>query len=74
MKKIFAEIFTDALGRPEVKNVLGVPALAAGLVLGALGLVRVVPIDWTGWGIYMGFAAGLVTVTAIADAQIDKGA
>lgn len=64
MKNILSEIFTDALGRPEIKNILGVPALTAGLVLGALGLVRIVPMDWTGWGIYMGFSAGLITVTA----------
>jgi len=71
MKNAFTEIFTDALGRPEVKNMVGVPMLITGAVVGILMLIGVVPANLTDWSVYMGFAAGLVTVTAIADAKID---
>ena len=73
---ILKEIFTDAKGRPEIKNILGITATIIGLILGVLMVIGVVPksvIDWTGWIAYMGFASGLIVTTAITDAQIDKG-
>jgi hypothetical protein len=73
MKDFFVHIFTDALGRPEIKMVLGIPAIIAGLVTGVLGFCGVFAMAWTGWSIYMGFCLGLVTATAVADAKIDAG-
>ena len=70
--KFFAEIFTDSAGRPEIKMILGVPAIIAGLVTGALGFCGVFAMAWTGWSIYMGFCLGLVTATAVADAHLDS--
>lgn len=67
-----SEIFTDALGRPEIKIIIGVPALVAGLIVGLLMLLGKVPSEWAGWSIYMAFASGLLVTTAVADAKIDK--
>lgn len=66
------EIFTDAKGRLEIKNIIGIPAIVAGLVMGLLGLFWI-KIDWTSWSIFMGFASGLIVTTTVADAVIDKG-
>ena len=68
-----AEIFTDAKGRPEIKMLLGVPAVIVGLVIGALMLLGKVAKDWTGWGAFMGVAVGLIITNAVTDAAIDKG-
>jgi hypothetical protein len=62
-------IFTDALGRPEVKMMLGVP-----LFIGAQ--VYVITIGAPGLGVYSvitGTALTLMGITAYGDAQIDKG-
>lgn len=69
MKKFFAwlgQVFTDALGRPEVKMVLGVPTFIAAIVY----------VFWTGNIPVAGFVAAnaltLMGFTALADAAIDK--
>ena len=68
-----AEIFTDAKKRPEIKMILGVPAVFIGLVVGVLMLIGKVSKDWTGWGAFMGVAVGLIITNAVTDAAIDKG-
>ncbi len=68
-----AEIFTEAKKRPEIKMILGVPAVFIGLVVGVLMLIGKVTKDWTGWGAFMGVAVGLIITNAVTDAAIDKG-
>jgi hypothetical protein len=65
-------VFTDYLKRPEIKNIIGVPATIIGLVLGALGYCKVIPVDWIGWGAWMGVAVGLIVTTAVQDSKGDK--
>jgi hypothetical protein len=72
MKEFFKQIFTDAKGRPEIKNVIGIPATIAGLIVGGLMICGIVAQAWSGWLTYMGFAVGLLVTTAAADAAIDK--
>lgn len=65
MKKFFIEIFTDALGRPEVKMILGIPAFIVAVVYGAI--VR----DWIGYAAIMGTALTLIGFVTAGDAAID---
>lgn len=71
MKKFFAwisQVFTDALGRPEVKMVLGVPTFLAAIVyVFATGNIPVA-------GFVAANALTLMGFTALADAAIDKAA
>jgi uncharacterized membrane protein len=62
------EIFTDALDRPEIKNILGVPIIIAAVVYG------LVTRDWVGFGALFGAGSGLLVATTVADAKIDAGA
>jgi hypothetical protein len=69
MAKFFAwlgGIFTDALGRPEVKMMLGVP-LAVTAVAYGMGSR-----DWIGFGALAGVALTLMGITAGGDAVIDR--
>jgi hypothetical protein len=68
------EPFTDALGRPEIKNIIGIPVLIAGFVFAFLGMLKVVPFDLGIWSTVMAFAVGLLVTTAVADAKIDASA
>ena len=66
IKASFAQVFTDAAGRPEVKVVLGVPILlAAAIYLLAGG-------DLARFGALSGVGLSLLGVTAAADASYDK--
>lgn len=66
MKQFFKEIFTDAAGRPEVKMILGVPMAIGAIVYG------IVSRDWVGFGALIGTALGLMGLTTLGDAVIDK--
>lgn len=70
MKEFFKEIFTDAKGRPEIKNVIGVPAVACGIIVGLLGLF-IIKVDYSAWSVFMGFSSGLIVTTTVADAVTD---
>lgn len=59
-------IFTDALGRPEVKMMLGVPLIIVAVVFG------IITRDWVGFGALSGFAVSMLVTTAAGDAVIDK--
>ena len=64
--KFVKEISTDALGRIEIKNVLGIPIIIAAVVYGICSK------DWVGFAALFGGGVSLLTGTAIADAHIDK--
>ena len=66
MKTFFKEIFTDALNRPEVKMILGIPIAIAAVVYGLVAR------DWIGFAALSGFAASLIFATTAGDAAIDK--
>jgi uncharacterized membrane protein len=66
MKQFFKEIFTDAAGRPEIKMILGVPMAIGAIVYG------IVSRDWVGFGALIGTALGLMGLTTLGDAVIDK--
>jgi hypothetical protein len=66
--KAIKEIFTDAAGRIEIKMILGVPMFIAAVVYGIIAR------DWVGFGALMGSALGLMGITAVGDAAIDKAA
>jgi len=71
------EIFTDSKGRPEIKNILGIPATLIGLVIGSIAGIKSLIVadfnyDWAGWGIFMGVAIGLIVTTAVTDGIIDS--
>lgn len=66
MKAFFAQIFTDAAGRPEIKMILGVPMAIGAIVYG------IVSRDWVGFGALIGTALGLMGLTTLGDAVIDK--
>ena len=66
--KAIKEIFTDAAGRIEIKMILGVPMFVAAVVYGIIAR------DWVGFGALMGSALGLMGITAVGDAAIDKAA
>ena len=76
LKKIgwfFKEICTDSNSRPEIKMILGIPFLIAGLIVGLLALINnVKDFNWTGWSIFMGFVGALIITTAAADSKIDS--
>lgn len=74
MKEFFKQIFTDAKGRPEIKNVIGIPAVVIGFVLGIVRLFGLLSFTLADWAVYMGVAISLLFVTAAADAAIDKKA
>lgn len=59
-------IFTDALGRPEVKMMLGAPLVIVSVVYG------IATRDWIGFGALSGFAVSMLITTAAGDAVIDK--
>lgn len=59
-------IFTDALGRPEVKMILGIPCFILGI--GYVIATR----DLAVAGFISGNAVTLMGLTAYGDAQIDK--
>lgn len=67
MKGLFVHIFTDASGRPEIKMILGVPLFIIAMIYGILSR------DWAGFAAMMGPALGLVGLTTLGDAAIDKG-
>jgi hypothetical protein len=60
------EIFTDALGRPEVKMILGVPTFLAAIVY--VMITR----DLAVAGFVSANAISLMGFTALADAGIDR--
>lgn len=71
------EIFTDSKGRPEIKNILGVPSTLIGLIIGAIAGIKCLFVDnfhydWSGWAIFMGVAIGLIVTTAITDGINDS--
>lgn len=66
MKAFFAQIFTDAAGRPEIKMILGVPLFIGAIVYG------IIERDWVGFGALIGTALGLMGLTTLGDAVIDK--
>lgn len=66
MKEFFKQIFTDALGRPEIKMILGVPMFIGAIAYG------IVARDWIGFGALIGTALGLMGLTTLGDAVIDK--
>lgn len=69
---IINEFFTDAKGRPEVKNYIGIPATAIGIVFGLARLCGAFSFSMAEWAIYMGVASGLIVVTAVQDGFLDK--
>ncbi len=71
MKAFLKEIFTDAKGRPEIKNILGIFMAVTGIVAIVLKLCGVLHFVMPDWITYMGFAIGLLTISAAADAGID---
>ena len=76
--KWFIEIFTDAMGRPEIKNIIAVPMIVTGSVLGAARLLNLWSMTFTfsDWLLFMGFFGGMIVTTAVTDAINDsnKGA
>ena len=70
--KWMKEIFTEAKERPEIKNLLGVPATALGLVAGLLRLCGVFSFAFTDWAVFMGIATGLLVTSAVADGLLDS--
>lgn len=66
MKQFFKEIFTDAAGRPEIKMIMGIPMFIGAIVYG------IVSRDWVGFGALIGTALGLMGLTTLGDAVIDK--
>jgi hypothetical protein len=65
MKDFIRGLFTDALGRPELKAVLGFPIALGAALYGALSR------DWEGFMALAGFSMALLGVTAYADAKND---
>jgi len=65
MKKLITDIATDALGRYEIKVLLGVPTFVAGIVY------AMVTRDLAVAGFVSGNGLVLLGVTALADAKID---
>ena len=63
--KIISEIFTDASGRPEIKNILGVPIVVIAVIYGIKSR------DWVGFAALSGFGVGLIFGSTIADSKID---
>ncbi len=63
--KWFLGMFTDALGRPEPKMVLGVPTVVTAVVFG------VVTRDWVGFGALFGAGCTLCGFSALADHKVD---
>jgi hypothetical protein len=72
MKEFFKQIFTDAKLRPEIKNILGIPPVVVGFVLGVVRLCGLFAFTFADWAIFMGIAISLLFATAAADAAIDK--
>ncbi len=72
MKEFFKQIFTDAKMRPEIKNIIGIPAVVVGFVLGVLRLFGGLSFTLADWAVYMGVAISLLFATAAADAALDK--
>jgi hypothetical protein len=62
----FGDIFTDALGRPEVKMILGVPTFIAAIVY--VFVTGNIPVA----GFVAANALTLMGFTALADAAIDR--
>jgi hypothetical protein len=67
MGDLIKHIFTDAAGRPEIKMILGIPLFLVAMVYGIFSR------DWAGFAAMMGPALGLVGLTTLGDAAIDKG-
>jgi len=65
MQNLLKHIFTDALGRPEIKTILGVPIAIGAVIYGMISK------DWAGFDKLAIFAGGLLGVTAVTDALID---
>ena len=74
MKSFFKEIFTDALGRIEIKNVIAVPMICAGSVVGVARLLNLWSMTFTfsDWLLFMGFFGGMIVTTAVTDAINDS--
>ena len=66
IKKFLKEINTDALGRIEIKNVLGVPIIIVSVVYGIASK------DWVGFTALFTGGVSLLFGTAVTDAKIDK--
>lgn len=72
--KVFAKMIadglthyaTDAKGRPEIKNVLGIASIVGG------GVYLFVTRDLAGCSALMGAGLALLGLTTYGDAQIDK--
>ncbi len=71
MKAFLKEIFTDAKGRPEIKNILGVTMAVVGIIAIPLKFLGVFTFTLADWITFMGFAVGLLTISAAADSAID---
>lgn len=68
MSDFFKQIFTDALGRPEIKMILGIP-----LFIGAqIYLIIAGPAVIAAYGAICGTALALMGLTTYGDATIDK--
>lgn len=72
MKEFFKQIFTDAKMRPEIKNIIGIPAVVVGFALGVFRLFGALSFTLADWAVYMGVAISLLFATAAADAALDK--
>lgn len=72
-REVLCELFTDAKGRPEPKNIIGIPATAIGILIGLARLCGAFAFSFTDWLAFMGFSVGLITITAVADSRIDAG-
>ena len=66
MTEFFSHIFTDAAGRPEIKMILGLPLFIAAVAYGMASR------DWAGFSALMVPALGLLGLTTLGDAAIDK--
>jgi hypothetical protein len=64
--KIIVEVFTDAQGRPEIKNILGVPIIVIAVIYGIKSR------DWVGFTALSGFGVGLLVGSTVADSLIDS--
>ena len=65
MRSLLKQCFTDALGRPEPKMMLGVLVLIVAVVYGIWKR------DWEGFKCLAGTGLILVGATTVADAKID---
>jgi len=64
-KAKFSDMFTDALGRLEIKNVLGVIGFVGSFVY------LFISHDGTGFGVAIGASIGLFVTTSVADSHLD---